>query len=188
VVIPVTLLQFNGKRTATGTILQWATAAEQNNSGFEILRSTDGINYNTIAFVNSNAINGTSTAKIEYTYNDITAQPVKLFYKLKQVDKDQRSRMSQVLVINAHSLNMLGIDKVFVNESKTKATVIVNSPIRQEVTLLIYDAVGNRVYSGTNTLESGTNAISEDLGRFQSGVYMVTIISTSGRIIARFVK
>ena len=44
-VLPVSLLTFSGYKESNHNVLKWTTANESNNSGFEIQRSADGINF-----------------------------------------------------------------------------------------------------------------------------------------------
>ena len=43
--LPVELLSFEGKATQSGIELNWETASESNNQGFDVERSTDGKNF-----------------------------------------------------------------------------------------------------------------------------------------------
>ena len=53
--LPVSLLSFSGYRDGNINRLQWTTASEQNNQGFDVERSKDGISFFSVGFVNINS-------------------------------------------------------------------------------------------------------------------------------------
>ncbi|MFT5386814.1 MAG: hypothetical protein ACI81W_004232, partial [Saprospiraceae bacterium] len=66
-VLPVELVEFKGNFKEKAIMLEWATASETDNEGFEIERSTDGRSFDFISFVEGN---GNSTEIIDYSYQD----------------------------------------------------------------------------------------------------------------------
>ena len=79
--LPVTLLSFRGYKDGSRNQLRWTTTTELNNRGFEVQRSTDGINYSVIGFVNSIALFGNSSSDLDYTFTD-NNPTLKMFDKL----------------------------------------------------------------------------------------------------------
>jgi hypothetical protein len=69
-VLPVALVNFTGTIKNNVHQLSWTTLTETNNSGFEILRSNNGITFNKLAFVASKANNGNSANSLQYTFTD----------------------------------------------------------------------------------------------------------------------
>ena len=61
VLLPITVFNFSGEVQGKQNLLHWTTATEENNTGFEVQRSSDGINFKKIGFVNTKAINGNSS-------------------------------------------------------------------------------------------------------------------------------
>jgi hypothetical protein len=96
-VAPVDFLYLKGKNVGKSNILQWATANEFNNLGFEVQRSGDGRDFSTIAFVNGA---GTSTQVREYAFSDEKAPQGVAYYRLKQVDNNKGFKLSRVLSVN----------------------------------------------------------------------------------------
>lgn len=52
-----------------GFLFRWVTQTESNNDHFEIEESNDGVNFHSIAKVNTQAFNGNSSIPLTYTYN-----------------------------------------------------------------------------------------------------------------------
>jgi Secretion system C-terminal sorting domain len=95
--LPVSLISFTAKKINNNVQLDWTTAQEQNNRGFEIQRCDDGnfagSNTTVIGFINGQ---GTTSSESRYQFTDITPQTRKNYYRLKQIDFDNRSVYSEV--------------------------------------------------------------------------------------------
>jgi predicted esterase len=96
-VAPVHFLYFKGKNIGKSNILQWATANEFNNQGFEVQRSSDGASFTTLTFV---AGAGNSAQVREYSYTDAGAPQHVTYYRLRQLDKDGKFRYSRIVAVN----------------------------------------------------------------------------------------
>lgn len=83
--LPVELLYFNATPINNQYVqLEWATATEINNDGFEVLRSTDGVDFEYIAWILGN---GNQTETHKYYYEDYSIETgITYYYRLKQID------------------------------------------------------------------------------------------------------
>lgn len=68
IVLPVTFHSFKAHYINTETILQWSTASETNNSHFIIERSEDGVNFQEVGRVASQAKEGNSSGLLNYIF------------------------------------------------------------------------------------------------------------------------
>lgn len=97
-VLPVTLTSFKGTydRPANKVYLTWSTAQESNSREFIVERSNDGRTYTAIGKV---AAAGNSNHPTNYNYTD--EQPVYgvNYYRLKQVDLDEKATLSGIVKI-----------------------------------------------------------------------------------------
>jgi hypothetical protein len=91
--LPVDMKNFIVGKAGSQSRLSWTTATETGNKGFEIQRSKDGNNWKAIGFV---AGAGTTTAEQLYNYADAAPQKGRNYYRLKQVDIDNRAKFSEV--------------------------------------------------------------------------------------------
>ena len=106
--LPVELLYFDAFPSNNQYAqLEWATATEINNDGFEVLRSTNGIDFEYIAWISGNG-NQTSTHK--YSYEDYSIETgITYYYRLKQIDYD-----GQYEYFNIESVKLSGpLDKEY---------------------------------------------------------------------------
>lgn len=83
--LPVTFAAFTGRQAGNSIVLEWTTMSESDNDYFEIERSSDGINFVTIGYVEGA---GNSNSRIDYSFNDNAPEQGRLYYRLSQVDFD----------------------------------------------------------------------------------------------------
>jgi tRNA G46 methylase TrmB len=178
--LPVTLLRFSGRRISNGNELKWTTATETNNRGFEVQRSFDGISFTAIGFANSLAPNGNSSLDLNYSFLDVTAGNRKAYYRLRQVDLDNRFHLSSVVIINPEMTDALTLVGLFPNPARTQTMLRVETPVRTSVRIVMTDANGSRVLEQRAALEFGANTIGLPLSNLANGTYYIRVISEDG--------
>ncbi len=178
--LPVTLLSFSGYKDGSRNQLSWTTASELNNRGFEVQRSTDGVNYTAIGFVNSLANGGNSNDQLSYRFTDNTPAGVKQYYRLRQEDVDGRSKLSNIVLINGNKATGVMISGLFPNPANDMVNVLVSVPGRTQLTLLVTDVAGRILSQKAVSAETGSNTIQMNVGNFSSGTYMVRLVCADG--------
>ncbi|GGN05003.1 hypothetical protein GCM10010967_45040 [Dyadobacter beijingensis] len=99
--LPVSLISFNATSAQDLVKLEWATTWEEQNEGFDILRSADGKNFTTIAFVEGNA---TTSVRSEYTWIDSNVEHgVLYYYRLRQRDFDGSTTLSRIVAARVNA-------------------------------------------------------------------------------------
>lgn len=171
--LPVTLLRFSGYKDHSRNLLEWTTSTEINNHGFEVERSTDGVNYSAIGFVNSKAFGGNSVDELNYSFTDNNPTGNKQYYRLRQVDLDNQGRMSQIVLIRGSKPGSLLIDGLFPNPANSQVNILIVAPARSKETLNISDMSGRIVQQQTVNVETGSNTIRVDISNLGSGAYLV---------------
>jgi hypothetical protein len=96
-VLPIELTTFEAKYNYRNVDLNWATATEQNSDLFEVERSIDAINFETVLKVKAA---GNSNTNINY--KDVDKNPIQgiSYYRLKQLDKDGTYKFSHTVAVN----------------------------------------------------------------------------------------
>ncbi len=153
--LPVSLTTFTAKANKAGTVnLAWSTASETNNSHFEITRSTDGVNFTKVGQV---AGSGNSNKAQHYNYTDSKPASGNNYYRLKQVDHDGKSELSQIVVANVG----FGVAKMTVAASANRSSVIVNYEAISggQAIFTIYNVSGVKVTTVSQTVVAGANQI-----------------------------
>lgn len=93
---PVVLLSFNGKKIASGTVLDWVTISERNNKEFKVEKSLNGYVFQTIGSVKASS---DGNRKNEYSFLDTEISTL-AYYRIKQVDFDGNYSYSHVILIS----------------------------------------------------------------------------------------
>jgi hypothetical protein len=89
-VLPIELISFDVVNVSNDAHLNWTTASEFNSDYFEILRSIDAINYESVGKVDAGNF---STQNLNYTFVDYDLSPNIYYYKLNQVDYNGAYKM-----------------------------------------------------------------------------------------------
>jgi hypothetical protein len=94
--LPVELTAFYADPLSETITIFWTTASEKNNASFEVLKSTDGITFSTIATIEGKG-NSNTTANYETT----DAYPLNgtSYYQLKQIDYDGHINYSSIISV-----------------------------------------------------------------------------------------
>lgn len=174
--IPVELQSFTGYARDGNIQLEWNTASETQNYGFEIQRSFNrGVQWERIGFIQGN---GTTTQENRYEYFDPITYVHKnvgsVIYRLKQIDIDGRFEFSPVA-----SVFVSGGDRSFEflpapNHSLPASRISFSLKESAHVRIKLYSLIGEELGILTDGLvSSGTHHLDIPL-RLPSGVYLCT--------------
>ncbi|MFN4315100.1 MAG: DUF4082 domain-containing protein [Chitinophagaceae bacterium] len=174
--LPVSLLNISASANGNNSIVvKWATSNEQNNKGFEVLRSLDGRNnWQSVGFVNGA---GDSYTRKDYSFNDINLVARRYYYQLKQIDFDGKYKYTAVVSANLSGKDGFSLEQNFPNPFKgSETTIRFTLPRRTQVQLIIYDMNGRVVKTLVNGVkDAGTHAIPFRDHSLPSGVYFYRI-------------
>jgi len=165
--LPVKFLSFIGRKIATNSVLlKWKTENEVNLSKYEIERSTDGVN-----FINTGVVNA-GTSNNDYSYIDNVSTQGTLFYRIKEIDLDNRFEYSSVIALRFDNDVKPGIT-IFPNPASQ--SIFITTKNNSEIQLTkIFDSNGKTVLRKEGT----ENNI--DISRLPSGLYRVIVIDKNG--------
>ncbi len=188
--LPVSLLSFSGYKDGSRNQLRWTTSSEQNNHGFELQRSTDGVNYSVLGFVNSLGLGGNSATELNYAYTDNNVTGSSQYYRLRQVGLDGNSKFSNIVLIKEDKPLTLNIDGLFPNPASTLVNVLIAAPNKDKVTFVITDIAGKTVQQQVANVEAGSNTIPVNINHLSNGIYMVKLVCSSNcdGVVGKFVK
>jgi hypothetical protein len=170
--LPVELTSFIATATTEGVLLNWTTATEINNQGFEIERSSDGVEFYTVAFVQGA---GTSTERREYVYTDkVDYKGGEIFYyRLKQIDLDGRVQYSDIVEIEFNVPKDFVLHQNYPNPFNPSTTIKYAVPKTSLVSIKVYDLTGQEVASLVSEMkDAGTYEVKFDDRNLASGVYI----------------
>lgn len=164
--LPVELISFSANNIGSDVILNWQTATEINNSGFEIQfrvgslqPSVSNQDWNVIGFVPGF---GTTTELKSYSFIDENISAGEYQYRLKQVDFDGSFEYSNTIEIEIASPVEFSLEQNYPNpfNPTTKIRYAIPSATLslsggdELVTLKVYDILGNEVATLVNRQQS----------------------------------
>lgn len=96
-ILPLTWVSFHAKVSEQNCVdLEWVTAEEINNSHFEILRSIDGMWFETIGTVEGH---GNSRSLQIYRFTDCESRSTVTYYQIRQTDFDGAVSYSRIISV-----------------------------------------------------------------------------------------
>lgn len=175
--VPVELTSFSAEVQNEKVILRWSTASELNNNGFEVQRSNDGKNFFTISFVQGK---GTSTQTNNYVFEDKNING-KIFYRLKQVDFSGALSYSNIVAVDAITLNDFVLEQNYPNPFNPSTNISYKLISSSQIILKVYDVRGREVA----VVDEGLKQPGKHSARFESeslssGIYFYKL---SGKVM-----
>lgn len=179
--VPVDLTTFEGKATNAGNLLKWITIGENNNKQFNILRSSDGQNFEIIAVVKSLSSNGNSQSQLNYTYTDKDILET-AYYKLEQIDFDGKVNPSKTIVLKSTFANDFE-NTVYPNPVTDVLNAEITSSFNNALTFTLVNTAGKIVYQKTENVVKGKSIIAVNMLNKASGLYILNVKEKSGKTI-----
>jgi hypothetical protein len=188
--LPVELTLFTAVSDGKNVKLDWTTATETNNRGFEVERRVLSREYGEgsssewkkIGFVSGF---GTSTGPKSYSFIDHDVSSGVYLYRLKQIDFDGAYEYLNELEVHISSLLDFNLGQNYPNPFNPTTNFefrIPASPAGRSnfgfVSLKVYDILGSEVAVLVNEVKQpGTYKIKFDAGRIPSGTYFYQLKS-----------
>jgi hypothetical protein len=191
-ILPVELISFTGSGTSSGVKLNWKTATEVNNFGFDIERkliANSGVkissDWKTIGFVEGN---GNSNSPKTYSFFDYSASGISsLHYRLKQIDNDGHYEYSQTIEVEL-TPNQFELKQNYPNPFNPTTTIEYYIAESEFVNLSIFNSLGEEVKTLVNMVQAqGKYKIEFDGGNLTSGIYYYKISAGSNFDIKKLV-
>jgi len=172
-IVPVELTTFTSSITGNDVTLNWCTATEINNQGFQIERSNKleakSGEWESIGFVIGN---GTTTEAQSYSFADENLSAGEYQYRLKQIDYDGTFEYSNTIEVNIDLPKTFALLNCFPNPFNPSTKIIYEIPKQSNVLLKVYDILGNEVSILVNEMQSaGSYQIVFDASELSNGVY-----------------
>ncbi len=166
--IPVELSGFTAVANNGNVELNWQTATELNNSGFEIQRSVNDEAFEKIAFVPGF---GTTTEPKAYTYTDENISGL-IKYRLRQIDFNGTFEYSKIVEVNSLLNPSFELRQNYPNPFNPITNITYLLPSASQVKLTIFNSIGETVDLLVDEIQSeGKYDIVWNAESHPSGIY-----------------
>lgn len=170
--------------TEKNVIVKWVTAAELNNSHFEVERSTDMVAFKTVALV-LDGFSAIGTGK-SYQFKENAADfknGKTVYYRLKQFDTEGNISYSITLPVKIAAKGSATVMQISPNPLSENLSVRLNAVEQGLAEVRIVNLNGITMLSKQSTINKGVSAILvEGLNKLTTGIYMAQLIM-NGTII-----
>jgi len=179
--LPIELASFKAKKYNEEVNIFWETLTETNNEYFSIEHSTDGARFESIGILEGA---GDSFEKLSYSLIHKNPQTGLNYYRLKQVDFDEKFSYSNIEVVNfngsTHNAGVIPnpfLDEIIIDLEKSFA---------KDTQFTIHDMMGRIVHTGL--LEKDQLSTIINLSTLQAGVFILRIGNGENAISQRIIK
>lgn len=163
--LPVELIEWTGKIKDGRAQLNWKTGAEINLDRFEIEKSSDGKNFNTVYTITPSVPGSKTYGWIDEAFNSSA------YYRLKMIDLDGSFEYSDLIYLQSsgEDSNSPSILKNPVSDGQLSISI---SNTVNPITITLYSALGCQVL---NAISSEKRIIDLDVSALPSGYYLLKI-------------
>ncbi len=184
--LPVELTSFSASVKTDVVILNWTTATEVNNYGFEVQKSThplipsregkersDRGVFETIGFVNGH---GNSNSPKEYSFVDSSPLSGVVSYRLKQIDIDGKFEYSQVIELKNNLSKEYILEQNYPNPFNPTTVISYSIPTASHVSVKVFDVLGNTITTLVNKTQAiGSYKVNFNASELSNGIYFYKI-------------
>lgn len=175
--LPVELSSFVSAIIDNNVTLNWSTASETNNSGFDIERNSNG-QWLKIGNVSGN---GTTDLSNDYSYTDRNLISGIYNYRLKQIDFNGNYEYYNLSnEVNIGIPEKFELSQNYPNPFNPSTQINFNLPVDGNVSLKLFDMSGKEISTLVNEVKTaGYYSVSFNAGNLPSGVYFYSIVSNN---------
>lgn len=166
--LPITLLSFSARKINNNTAkVSWSVTDNSTPDRFEVLRSTDGVNFSTIGTVEG-------STSLQYEFLDQQLPAAKVYYRLRMIDVDGTAELSRIVVLINNGEGGVLITGIMPSLVRERAKLNVSSGEKGTLQIVITDISGKMVQRQSTALIAGSQEVWLNTGLLSSGYYQVT--------------
>ena len=188
--LPVELTSFTASVSQLNSDLNWSTATEVNNYGFDVERRTVSSQLSAVStwqkvgFVQGN---GTSNVQHSYSFSDKVTVSGTYAYRLKQIDNSGAFKYSQEAEVTIEVPKVFMLNQNYPNPFNPTTTISFTLAQDGMTTLKIFDITGREVATLANgMMKAGVvQQVTFDASRLSSGIYFSCLESNGLRQIKK---
>ncbi|MEO6039185.1 MAG: T9SS type A sorting domain-containing protein, partial [Saprospiraceae bacterium] len=181
--LPVELVGFQARAEGHTARLDWQTATETNNRGFEVQHSKDATDWQACGFVPGKG-NSTQAAAYEFQVNDLLAGTH--FFRLRQIDLDGTDRLSEVRSLTVRHAALQA--ELLPNIVRENCTLHLQTGQPGVAEIEIFRMDGRAVGLHWTLPMEGETDWPLPTAALPAGVYLVAVRTEAAQLVLRLVK
>jgi hypothetical protein len=167
IILPVTFMGITAKKENSSVRVLWDVADEVDVMGYEVEKSTNGVNFTKIGYVNANG-------KPSYTYTDNSGAEATVYYRVRNIDIDGKFKYSSIVKLTGKGAST--VVRAFPIPARNNVTVQHEKMATGRITLTTVDGrVVRQITPGSTAIQTNL-----DLSGIAPGVYMVRVDDGNG--------
>ncbi len=172
--LPVELVAFTANVDGDVVVLNWTTATEVNNLGFEVQKALNGVDeWETFGFVDGH---GNSNSVNNYSFVDASTVSGNVQYRLKQLDVDGASKYSSVIKITSTLAKEFVLEQNYPNPFNPTTVISYSIPTASHVSVKVFDVLGNQIATLVNKNQvANSYKVNFNATELSNGVYFYKI-------------
>jgi photosystem II stability/assembly factor-like uncharacterized protein len=176
-IVPVELTAFTAAAMDKAVVLNWTTATEINNSGFEVERKLKNEDWEKVGFIKGE---GNSTQPMNYkfidNFND-RSYAGRVLYRLKQIDYDGTVEYSKHIYVDVSFVpESIELFQNYPNPFNPVTSIKYALPLGANVRLSVYNNIGQKVEELVNGVqELGIHEVKWNGSNYASGIYYYSL-------------
>jgi|GEM_PF-1385544 hypothetical protein len=182
IVTPLNFIDFKGKISAGGIVLNWQTALEKNVEKFTVLHALNNQNFQILSH---QPASNTNMGKYSFIHHNA---PIGTnFYRILATDVDGRSQLSPIIQVKS-TPQQEKENYFFPTVVSNQINTVIYSEKNTEGQIRIINQAGTNVYTQKVLLKTGINYHSYSLQHLESGIYFVQFPPSKGFKTQSFIK
>lgn len=169
--LPIELVNFSAECNYPQIVLKWTTQSETNNDYFILEKSSDGINFTSVAVI-PGAGNSSITQNYSYTDNINTAD---LYYRLKQVDYSGEYSYSDIINPDCKTQTDSHFSEISFSERENEYIITFNSSVSNNYNILLIDNTGKQLLNDKITIEPPLDKYIISKNKYAIGLYNLIV-------------
>jgi Tfp pilus assembly protein PilX len=169
--LAIELASITAERNDNTVNVNWGTYSETDNILFEIQRSFDGINFESIKKIKGS---GNSSQKLNYTIIDENPSKGSNYYRLKSIDKNEKATFSKIVSVDPiKTENTIGT--IYPNPTHSELTFDYFSLTNDIMEIEITDYLGRIILKEERKINEGSSNHNIYISELENGIYSIKI-------------
>lgn len=174
------LISLKGQEFEMGNLLEWSTLKEINSSFFYIEKSVNGIDFQQIGKVDAE---GKVEESTDYHFLDVGVSDTKVFYRLKEIEKDGSYSYSHTVMVRKNRSNNYSILNLNTTEINDLLRITLQCKNAGAIKVAVLNESGETLHAFEKVVSNGTEEIPVNMIDYQEGIYRIALTMGTEREI-----